>query len=77
MTTLKRHGKTVYRFLRHNRAVAALEYALLVGLVAVAVAAALVTFSDDVQNAITNIGDSISAMDPEDLNLPNPDTDAP
>lgn len=43
-------------FLRGGRAVSAVEYALLVGLVAMGVAAGLVAFSDDIQAALANIG---------------------
>ena len=50
------------RFLEATRAVSAIEYALLVGLVAVAIGAAIVTFSGDVQTAITNIGDQVASI---------------
>ena len=40
----------------------AIEYALLVGLVAVAVGAAIVTFSADLQETITNIGDQVATI---------------
>lgn len=43
-------------FLRGGRAVSAIEYALLVGLVAVGVAAGLLAFGDDIQAALANIG---------------------
>lgn len=51
------------RFLEATRGVSAIEYALLVGLVAVAVGAAIVTFSDDLQTTITNIGDQVATID--------------
>ena len=51
------------RFLESTRGVSAIEYALLVGLVAVAVGAAIVTFSDDVQTAITGIGDQVASIE--------------
>ena len=44
--------KNFFRYLRNTHAVSALEYAILVGVVAVAIGAALVTFSGDVQTAI-------------------------
>ena len=50
------------RFLKATRGVSAIEYALLVGLVAVAIGAAIVTFSGDVQTAITGIGDQVSSI---------------
>ena len=43
-------------FVRSPRAVSAVEYALLVGLVAVGVAAGLLAFGDDIQAALANIG---------------------
>ena len=46
-------------YLRHNRAVSALEYAILVGVVAVAVAGALATFGDNITTALDNIGKQV------------------
>ena len=43
-------------FVRSPRAVSAVEYALLVGLVAVGVAAGLLAFGDDLRAALVNIG---------------------
>ena len=50
MTTITRHTKGFVRYLRNNRAVSALEYAILVGIIAVAISAALVTFSGNITN---------------------------
>ena len=47
------------RFKRATEAVSALEYAILVGVIAVAIAAAMVTFSDDITLAIGAIGDNV------------------
>ena len=45
------------RFVRETRAVSALEYAILVGVVAVALVAALGTFSDEIiEGALTKVG---------------------
>ena len=41
MTTITRYTKGFVRYLRNNRAVSALEYAILVGIIAVAISAAL------------------------------------
>lgn len=49
------------RFCRATQAVAALEYAIMVGVVTVAIGAAVVTFSDTVSEVITGIGDNIEA----------------
>ena len=43
------------QFLRQSRAVSALEYAILVGVIAVGVAAALATFNDSITAALTTI----------------------
>ena len=50
------------RFLRANEAVSALEYAILVGVIAVGVGAAVVTVGGDVKTAIENIGDDIAKV---------------
>ncbi len=47
------------RFPRAIEAVSALEYAILVGVITIAVAAALVTFGGDITTAIEAIGDGI------------------
>ena len=52
-------SRRLRRFVRAREAVSTLEYAMLVGLMAVAVGAAIVTFSNDVQTAILNIGDGV------------------
>ena len=52
---LKRCG----RFLRCERAVSALEYAILAGVVMAAVGTAIVAFSDNVADAIAALGGKI------------------
>ena len=52
----KHHSRRFRRFLRANEAVSALEYAILVGVVAVGIGIAIGTFSDSVESAITDIG---------------------
>ena len=47
------------RFLRANEAVSALEYAILVGTVAVGISAGMVAFWDDIEAGITAIGDTV------------------
>ena len=69
-------GRRLRRFVRATQAVSALEYAILVGAVAVAIGAALVTFSGDVQDAITGIGDEVSNIGVGTLSALTPDTDA-
>ncbi len=48
------------RFLKANEAVSALEYAILVGVVSVAVGGALITFSDSISTAITTLGTDVA-----------------
>ena len=50
------------RFARDNEAVSALEYALLVGVIAVALSAALVTFSGQIEKALTTIGTEVGSQ---------------
>ena len=51
-------------FIRGTKAVSALEYAILVGVVAVAVGAALTTFGTDITTALTTISGNISTNNP-------------
>ena len=48
------------RFLRANEAVSALEYAILVGVIATVIAAAMVTFGGKITAALTAIGDEVT-----------------
>ncbi len=61
MTTITRYTKGFVRYLRTNRAVSALEYAILVGIIAVAISAALVTFSGNITTALTTIGTKVGS----------------
>ena len=56
---IERQWQGFRRFLRASEAVSALEYALLVGIITVALGAALSTFSGDIQRTIEGIGDSV------------------
>ena len=56
---IERQIRNFRRFLRGSEAVSALEYALLVGIITVAVGAAIATFGDDIQNTIEGIGDDV------------------
>lgn len=47
------------RFARDNRAVSALEYAILVGVITAGVGAAVATFVDEIEGIITQIGDNV------------------
>ena len=48
------------RFLRANEAVSALEYAILVGVIATVIAAAMVTFGTSIESALTAIGAEVT-----------------
>ena len=61
MTKRRRITARARGFLRSTRAVAALEYAVLVGVIVVAVAAALGTFSGEITKALKTIGDKVTA----------------
>jgi Flp pilus assembly pilin Flp len=62
MTTITRYTKGFVRYLRNNHAVSALEYAILVGIIAVALSAALITFSDTITARMTAISTSFVAV---------------
>lgn len=53
-------SRRLRRFTRANEAVSALEYAILVGVITVAVGAALVAFSGNIDTAIKGIGAKVA-----------------
>ena len=59
MTALTHYTKKFVHYLRHNRAVSALEYAILVGVIAVAIAVALNSFSSDIKAGMDAIGGKV------------------
>ena len=59
LTKTKHWSRRLRRFARASEAVSALEYAILVGIIAVAIAVAVTTFSGSIATAIGNIGTSI------------------
>ncbi len=58
---MRRIGTKAWRWLRDSRAVSALEYAILVGVISVAIALAVGTFGGNLTTAISNIGTDINA----------------
>ena len=56
-----RAARLWWGYMRETKAVSALEYAILVGVIAVAIAAVLTTFSGNLKTAITNIGTQVGA----------------
>ena len=76
-TKTKKHvSRRLRQFARANEAVSALEYAILVGVVAIAIGAALVAFSNDVQQAIAAIGGQVDGITIGNFNNPSADTTA-
>ena len=59
--TLVHKSRRLRRFIRANKAVSALEYAILVGIIAAAIGGALITFGSNITDAISAIGTDIGA----------------
>ena len=51
------------RFLRANKAVSAMEYAILVGVIVAGVGGALIAFSNDIEKALKTVGDGVKATE--------------
>ncbi len=51
------------QFIRDSKAVSALEYAILVGVIAVAIGLALTQFGTDLTKGINKIGDRVEVID--------------
>ena len=62
MTPIARYTKKFVRYLRTTRGVSALEYAILVGVIAVAIVAALQTFSGQIKTAMDKIGTDVGGL---------------
>lgn len=66
-------GTKAWRWLRNSKAVSALEYAILIGVIAVAIGLALNTLGGDLTTAIEKVGDSVEAINPGTINpTPSP-----
>ena len=50
------------RYLRHTRAVSALEYAMIVGVIAIAIATALSIFSGNITTVLDTIGTQVGTV---------------
>ena len=59
-TAIKHKSRHFRRFLKANEAVAAMEYAVLVGIIIVGVGAAAVTFGDRIENGLDKIGAQVT-----------------
>ncbi len=60
MTTIARYTKKFAHYLRNNRAVSAMEYAILVGIIAVAIATAITNFGTSISTGMGKIGTAIT-----------------
>lgn len=63
---------TRYKFAHYlctTRAVSALEYAIIVGVIAVAMAAAMAVFTDDIGTALQTIGGKVAGIQMDNLNI--------
>ena len=60
--TSKHKSRRLRRFAKASEAVSALEYAILVGVVAVGIGAALYTFTDNIDTAIATIGSDVAGL---------------
>ena len=65
MLTITRYTKKFAHYLRNNKAVSALEYAILVGIIAIAISAAIVTFSTSLDTAIDAVGSKVTSGSPK------------
>ncbi len=63
------YTKKFAHYLRKNSAVSALEYAILVGVIAVVMAAAVATFTDDIGTALTTIGGKVAGIQMDDMKI--------
>ena len=66
---MTRYAKKVARYLRHTRAVSALEYAILVGVIAATMAAALAAFGGNITTALSTIGGQLAATTMKAINI--------
>ncbi len=62
MKRIMHYAGYVGRYLRGTRAIAAMEYAILVGLIIVAVAAGVATFSTQIERIFTKAGDELKTI---------------
>ncbi len=61
MTLQTLHLKGFIRYLRNTKAVSALEYAVLVGAVAMAMVIAAATFNEDIKNTLQTIAANLNS----------------
>ncbi len=59
MQSIIRYGKQFIQYVRNTRAVSALEYAILIGVISLALAGIVTTFTDEVELAVEKIGQNV------------------
>ena len=59
-TAIKHKSRRFRRFLKANEAVSALEYAILVGVIAIGIGVAMATFSDNIKTALNKLGSDVA-----------------
>ena len=62
LTKTKHRSRRLRRFAKANEAVSALEYAILVGVIAVGIGVALLAFEDQLSDAIAGIGTEVAKV---------------
>ena len=62
LTKTKHRSRRLRRFARANEAVSALEYAILVGVIALAVGAAIVAFGGNITTSLNKIGGEVAKI---------------
>ena len=75
MTKKRRITARARGFLRSTRAVSALEYAILVGVIVVGATAAIGTFGDKIKDALTTIGAQVTKAADDAVNGDGDDDD--
>ena len=60
----RHRSRRLRRFARANEAVSALEYAILVGVIAVGIGVALLAFEDQLSDAIAGVGTEVAKVKP-------------
>ncbi len=61
MQTIVRYGKQFIQYVRKNSAVSALEYAILIGVVSVAIAAVLFNLGQNIKGAVDAASEKVTA----------------
>ena len=62
MKRIMNYAGHVGRYLRGTRAVAAMEYAIIVGVVVVAVGAAMITFQGEIKKLLTGVTADVTTL---------------